>query len=252
MRIKEFRADVKAASDDAGTFEALVSVFGNIDDVGDKVMPGAFTKTLAEWTESGDPIPVVWSHRWDDPFAHIGHVIEAKETDRGLYVKGAMDLDNPSAAQVHRLLKARRVKQFSFAYDIPDGGSALVEPDEGRPFVELRELKVHEVGPTLLGANRETDLIAAKAAVLQAGAKAGRVLSQKNFEKLKSAHEAIGTVLTAAEPEKTSDPAGVGENPKPSQSDAPSPDEDPARGKSVPTVTAAPRRALAVARIRNL
>ena len=33
----------------AGQFEALVAVFNNIDKGGDRIVPGAFTKTLAEW-----------------------------------------------------------------------------------------------------------------------------------------------------------------------------------------------------------
>lgn len=145
-----------------GEFRALVSVFGNVDSDGDRVMPGAFAKTLADWQASGDPIPVVWSHQWFDPFAHIGHVLKASETSSGLEVHAALDLENPTAAQVHRLLTSRRVTQFSFAYDVVDG----VRADDGA--YDLRELALHEVGPALRGANAETDLLAAKA-VMQTG-----------------------------------------------------------------------------------
>src|SRR6476661_5945307 len=69
------------SADGAGTFEALVSVFGTKDSYGEVVMPGAFTRTLEEWAAKGDPIPVYWSHRLDDPDYNIGHVIEAAETD---------------------------------------------------------------------------------------------------------------------------------------------------------------------------
>lgn len=247
MRIKEYSAEAlsyKADGDAAGTFEALVSVFGNIDSVGDKVIPGAFAGTLAEWTESGDPIPVIWSHNWADPFSHIGHVIDAKETDRGLFVKGQLDLANPSAAQVGRLLKARRVKQFSFAYDVLDG--AYVEPENEPGYYELRKLKLHEVGPCLLGANQETELITAKAGVLVAGIKAGRVLSQSNYDTLRGAYESIGKVLESAKPADDD-----GKTARQSQADAPRTDDEP-QAKSEDAVTSAPRRALAVARIRNL
>jgi hypothetical protein len=59
-------------TDSAGEFEALVAVFGNVDKGGDRIMPGAFTKTLAAWRASGDPVPVIWSHDWNTPDAHIG------------------------------------------------------------------------------------------------------------------------------------------------------------------------------------
>lgn len=164
---RTFAAEVKAVGSEGsgglpeGQFEALVSVFGNVDSSGDVVLPGAFTATLAEWAASGDSIPVVWSHRWDDPFAHIGEVVEATETERGLLVKGQLDVENPTGLQVAKLLKARRVKQFSFAYDVLEGGFA---ERDGQEVYELRQLKLHEVGPCLLGVNQETQLIAAKSA----------------------------------------------------------------------------------------
>ncbi|MFE9192052.1 HK97 family phage prohead protease [Micromonospora sp. NPDC007208] len=177
MRTKAFPAHVKAAGEQdglaAGQFEAIVSVFGNVDHGGDVVLPGAFSRSLAEWKAAGDPIPVIWSHQIGDPDSHIGVVLDAEELlagdDRlpeklrgngGLWVRGQLDLDEPRAAKVHRLLKGRRVTQFSFSYDIRDG--ALGERD-GEKVYELRDLDVFEVGPTLLGMNAATDLVGAKA-----------------------------------------------------------------------------------------
>lgn len=212
MRTKDFTAKVKAAgvADGLaeGQFVAVVSVFNNEDSMGDVVRPGAFTESLAEWAAKGDPIPVIWSHRWGDPFAHIGTVIKATETLEGLEVTGQIDDlgENPTADQVYRLLKGRRVTQFSFAYDEVE--SAWVKDQDNRwgGYWELRKLKLHEVGPCLVGANQETELLAAKAAGLARGAKAGRVLSQANYDTLAKAHESIGEVLAAATPEKSKTP----------------------------------------------
>lgn len=159
-RTKRCGARIKATDDGKGTFTALVSVFHNVDSYGDVVMPGAFAKTLARWAERGDPIPVIWSHEHGDPFSHVGHVTEARETPNGLEVTGQLDLDNAKAAQVHRLLKGRRVTQFSFAYDVVD---ARAGERDGRPVTELHEIEVYEVGPTLIGANQDTELLAVKA-----------------------------------------------------------------------------------------
>jgi uncharacterized protein len=208
MRTKDFSARVKAAGPDdglaVGEFTALVSVFDNEDSVGDVVRAGAFTETLAAWAAKGDSIPVIWSHKWGDPFAHIGRVVKATETLAGLEVVGQIDdlEDNPTAAQVSRLLKGRRVTQFSFAYDVDE--EAYVRDDNHRygGYWELRKLSLHEVGPCLVGANQETELLAAKAAGIARGVKAGRVLSQQNFEKLSTAYEEIGQVLKSADPEK--------------------------------------------------
>ncbi|WP_405848146.1 HK97 family phage prohead protease [Streptomyces niveus] len=237
MRTKDFTAKVKAAgvADGLaeGQFTALVSVFGNEDSVGDVVRPGAFTETLEEWAAKQDPIPVIWSHAWGDPFAHVGTVVKAVETLQGLEVTGQIDdLDsNPTAAQVYRLLKGRRVTQFSFAYDVSEG--AWVSDDEHKwgGYYELRRLKLHEVGPCLVGANQETELLAAKAAGIARGLKAGRVLSQSNFTTLTSAYESIGEVLAAATPEKAK-PTKENETEASGQPDSAAADDEQSSAKS--------------------
>ncbi|MFJ6438533.1 HK97 family phage prohead protease [Streptomyces sp. NPDC091416] len=211
-RTKECTAKIKAVGPadglQEGQFRALVSVFGNEDSMGDVIAPGAFAQVLAEWKASGDPIPVVWAHKWSDPFAHIGVVLEATETAAGLEVLAQIeDMDtNATAKHVHGLLKGRRIKQFSFAYDVGEGGWVETDDLAAHPWGEFYEIKrfssLFEVGPCLVGANQQTDLIAAKAADLAHTAKAGRVLSQSNYDALASAHASIGDVLAAATPEK--------------------------------------------------
>lgn len=147
----------------AGQFRALVSVFDNTDSYGDVIRPGAFTESIAEWETKGQRIPVIWSHDWGDPFSLVGSVVKATETAAGLEVIGEIseeDLEfNPKAAQVYRLLKAGRVNQFSFAYDVLEAGWA---EQDGREVYELRQLAILEVGPCLVGVNRETELLEIK------------------------------------------------------------------------------------------
>lgn len=198
--IKTARAKFKAAGDaPVGTFEAIVSVFGNVDLGGDRVMPGAFTRTLSAWKESGDRIPVIWSHDWDDPMSHIGYVEDAEERPEGLWVKGVLDVENnPRAAYVARLLKERRVREFSFGY-FADDFAVVDDPDHGS-VRELRSIDLFEVGPTLLGMNPETVLLEAASAV--SGSKAGRVLSSKNEQALAEARNLIDEVLASVRDEK--------------------------------------------------
>lgn len=256
MHTKEFRAAVKAAGEadglTEGQFSALVSVFGNVDSYGDVVLPGAFADDLKAWERSGDPIPVIWSHDWIDPFSHIGHVVKAEETSLGLKITGQLDLDNPKAVQVYRLLKGRRVTQFSFAYDVLDAGWETVDGEEA---YALKRLKVHEVGPCLVGVNQETALLAAKAVDMARGVKAGRVLSQKNYDRLVEARDALESVITAAIPDEepkaatpqTSEPSGSDQTDEPSQAVVPPVvDEEPDGAKSTAATTDVPRRASAV------
>ncbi|WP_051580630.1 HK97 family phage prohead protease [Pseudonocardia acaciae] len=216
MRVKTCPLSVKAAGTqdgtDDGVFDALVATY-DLDSYGDRIVPGAFADTLAEWKSRGDPIPVIWSHMSFDPDAHIGVVEQAEERDEGLWVRGRLDIDQPTAAQVYRLLKGRRVTQFSFAYDVDEGG--FIEAKDQAPYYELRKLKLYEVGPTLVGVNQDTELLSVKSAsghdvrlelrgasraesdavrlAVEAalGRKAGRVLSAKNEQALRGALDKI-------------------------------------------------------------
>lgn len=172
MKTKSFAARVKSVgtkdNEDSGEFEALVSVFGNVDHYGEVVMPGAFKATLKSWEDRGDPIPVIWSHQWADPFAHVGTVKSAKETADGLVIRGYISPEeravNPTAAQVYNLLKSRRVTQFSFGFDVDDAGMGeRKDGEKSMDVYELRALTLHEVGPCLLGVNPDTELLGVKA-----------------------------------------------------------------------------------------
>lgn len=201
MQIKSFPIEVKAEGDAGladGQFVGYASIFGNVDSYGDIVQPGAFTKTLDEWAESGAPIPVLWGHDMHDPFSNIGHVVSAEEDERGLKVLVQVDTEAAKAAQVYRLLKGRRVSQMSFAYEVLDGR----ETEKG---YELHEMKLYEVSVVPVGANQETEIVAVKSAVdaLIGGVKAGRSISAKNESELRKAHAAIGAVLsTLGEPDE--------------------------------------------------
>lgn len=193
---------LKAGPDDGladGQFVAYASVFGNIDSYGDVVQPGAFSKDLARWEKSGNCIPLLYGHNMSDPDYNIGHVVKAEEDSVGLKVTAQLDLENPKASQVYRLLKGRRIDQMSFAYDVVDGAKAQ---RDGQDVYELRDLKLYEVSVVAIGANSETEILAVKQARevaerFTAEVKAGRVLSAKNESALRTAHEAIGNVLSA-------------------------------------------------------
>lgn len=224
MLTKNATIMVKAGPDEGleeGQFTAYASVFGNVDSYGDVVVKGAFANDLARWEKSGNPIPLLFGHQMSDPDFNLGHVLAAEEDDTGLKVTAQLDLENPKARQVYRMLKGRRINQMSFAYDIVEGGPASRRKDgtdeedpETESYYELRELKLYEVSVVTVGANQETEILAVKqvpavAERLIAEQKAGRVLSAKNEGELREAHDAIGRVLSAldstSDEEKASD-----------------------------------------------
>ena len=185
--------------DDAGTFEATVAVFGNVDKGGDRILPGAFKNTLEAWKASGDPIPVIFNHDWGTPDAHIGVVDEAVESEKGLYVKGRLDIaDNPVAKQVHRLMQRRSLKEFSFGYSIPQGGQKRAKDGAN----ELSHIDLAEVGPTLKGMNPATELHAVKSAVEAATAEVVDEDTEKSREDLIKELEEVRAQLAAVLEEK--------------------------------------------------
>lgn len=213
---------VKAGPDDGlaeGQFTGYASVFDNIDSYGDVVVKGAFANDLVEWKASGDPIPVLYGHNTMDPFCNIGGTLDAVEDDHGLLVKSQLDLDNPTALQVYRLLKGRRVKQMSFAYDVIAGGFAVrprpggTGDDDKQEYFELRELKLYEVSVVPIGANQETEILGVKSLAHVAERalqlKAGRTLSAKNETALRDAYESIGKVLSTLDVEQDEDKASA-------------------------------------------
>jgi HK97 family phage prohead protease len=164
MLHKQFELLEVKADGDRGEFTAIVSTFGNIDKVGDRILPGAYTKTLERLAATGDPLPIILAHQWNDPFAHIGYA-EAKDivqTAQGLQVTGKLDIgDNPVAKQVHRLMKDRRLKEFSIGYDVPPGGEKRAKDGAN----EISELSLAECGPCLIGIDPKTELQQVKSAL---------------------------------------------------------------------------------------
>jgi HK97 family phage prohead protease len=194
---------VKAGPEDGldeGQFIVYPSTFiKEPDSYGDVVAKGAFLDTIAEWKDSGNTLPGLYGHRMDDPDYFVAGALDMGEDDHGWWVKGEFDLESPKGPQVYRLVKGRRLNQLSFAFDTLDEKSVTLE--DGRKANELQRLKVYEFSFVPIGANQDTSVVAVKALTeAMAGEfKAGRVLAQKHIDSLRSAQDAIGVVIEAAE-----------------------------------------------------
>lgn len=207
MDLKSVRlTGLKAAGDDGvdlaeGEFTAYVSTWTREpDSYGDVVAKGAFAESIAEWKASGNVMPILFGHDLVDPFSNLGHAKSLVEDDHGLLVHAALDLENPKAKQVYRMLKGRRINQMSFAYDTLESGDVEVPKGDGDKVVarELRKLRIHEASVVPFGANSDTEVLAVKALTETLGFKAGRTISAKNLESLETAYAALGAVIAAA------------------------------------------------------
>lgn len=163
MQKKSFDLIYENDGNAGGEIVAYASTFDRVpDSYGDIVARGAFAKTLDAWNESGNPIPLLFGHRTDDPRMNLGAVVEASEDERGLRIRAKFDETNEIAQYTRKLVKEGRLTKLSFAYDTIDAD--FIDLEDGSKARELRELKLYEVSLVPIPANELTEVISAKAA----------------------------------------------------------------------------------------
>lgn len=142
--------------DDAGVFEGYAAVTGNIDSDGDKIVAGAFEKTIKE---SSGAVPILFSHDVKEP---IGIGLSMKEDSNGLLIKGQLDMNVQRAREVHSLMRLRALKGLSIGYNVPKGG---LEYRDG--IRDLKQVNVLEYSPCVFPANpmAQVDALSVKAIV---------------------------------------------------------------------------------------
>lgn len=164
MLHKTIHFEIKALAED-GTFEGILSPYGNVDEGGDVVERGAFTKTLQE---SGSSVPLLWQHQ---PEAPIG-TLELADMPDGLHCKGTLVLDLmanglpmvPDAFKAYALMKRRIVKGLSIGFDTIKG------PIEAG-VRHLKELKLWEGSVVTFPMNLNALISSVKAARASSEAK---------------------------------------------------------------------------------
>lgn len=228
VHTKQVTVQMKADGDSLadGQFTGYAAVFDNKDSYGDVIRKDAFSESLAAYGEKGAGIPCYWSHQMSNPLMCIGETVEAREDDRGLFVKVQLDLDTEMGAQVHRLIKAGRVNQMSFAFDIED--YAFAESDELGDYMELRKLKLHEVSVVQVGANQETELLDVKDRLT-------RMKDVNGEDALRQAAGLIDGVLSAITGEKSNEAGRESDRPTTDSGTEPESPSGDAPGEQVKT-----------------
>jgi HK97 family phage prohead protease len=99
---------------ETGVFEGYASVFNVVDQVQDKIAPGAFKESLAAHRKSSRQPPLLWQHDAQEP---IGAWREMYEDNHGLFVKGDLFIkDIALAKEAYKLLKENVVTGLSIGY----------------------------------------------------------------------------------------------------------------------------------------
>lgn len=104
-------AAVRVVETALGLFEGYASLFDVVDLGRDAVMPGAFSESLRRRGVSG--VRMLWQH---DPGQPIGAWTVLREDERGLFVRGALNLSVARAREVHALLRQGAIDGLSIGY----------------------------------------------------------------------------------------------------------------------------------------
>lgn len=227
MEYKALSSEYKLIED--RTVTGLAAVFGNVDSGGDRILPGAFRKTLKEGARR---IRHLWMHNpYEPPTAALKELREVgadelpdetqkayPEATGGLLVVREY-LDTPRGNEILAGIKAGAINEMSFGYDAI---KADFDDEPGQKVRNLRELRLWDTSDVTWGMNAAT--VAAKllyfgqvekeitsdqlseladlsrALLLPGALKTGRVLSSRNLERLKGALATLQEILLAAEP----------------------------------------------------
>jgi HK97 family phage prohead protease len=144
---REFQFECKSITSD-GTFTGLAATYGNVDLGGDLILPGSFTKTIAE---KGGRVPLLMGH---DSKMPIG-VAKLSDSPQGLIVEGELVLEADGSRSAYALLKKGVIRGLSIGYDavksVMDGG-----------IRKLSEIKLWEISLTPFPMNPEAMITSVK------------------------------------------------------------------------------------------
>ena len=104
-----FRPRTKIDAD--GTVEGYASLFGEIDQARDMVMPGAFAQTLK--LRGPRRIPMLFQH---DPAEPMGVWLELREDSRGLFARGKLIPEVLRSRELLALIKAGAIDGLSIGF----------------------------------------------------------------------------------------------------------------------------------------
>ena len=170
---KAVKFNLENINEENGEFSGYAAVFDTVDDGGDVIEKGAFTKTIAE---NFDRIKILSQHQdFDLP---IGKPLELREDDKGLFIRAKIS-NTQKGKDIQTLLRDGVLNELSIGYDAVDfyfDGNIR----------HLKELHLWEVSVVTWAMNEQAQISEVKSLAqnLQLKAKSGK-LSRSKLKALK-------------------------------------------------------------------
>jgi len=137
-----FGTEWKAASG-SGELEGYMSVFGNVDQGNDVVVPGAFQKTFREWSRAKIPMPLIADHQLSTEGV-IGSVTHMAEDGVGAKIRARFS-SIQKAQDIRTNMLEGHYNGLSFTYEPVQHSPGM---KDGRQVRYLKEVKVFEATVT--------------------------------------------------------------------------------------------------------
>lgn len=171
-KIISFTTEAKGIStnelgQEIGKIEAFGAIYGNEDDGGDRIIKGAFDRTVknsksrAKSRNNPYLFKMLWNHSQDDL---IGGWYDVDPSDpKGLRCWGDVLLSTQRGREFYELALAKMADQYSIIYDIirGDKDNPGARYDE-KGVRELLQLRLFTIDPVSLAMNDETDTVNVK------------------------------------------------------------------------------------------
>jgi HK97 family phage prohead protease len=154
----------------AGSFEGYAAAFNNIDDGGDRILPGAFVDTLAQAKATNRMPKMLLNHGGlmrltgpaPDDLLPIGKWSAMAEDTRGLESKGRLiNLDTESGKRIYGAMKEGELDSLSMGYKAV---KFVRGTRAGEPKRTLSAVKLFEVSPVTFPMNKLAAITGVKGA----------------------------------------------------------------------------------------
>ena len=154
---KEYKGkDLLSFDQETGTVKAVFSKFNEVDSDGDVVLPKSIRSGYGD-----KGVAMVWGHDWK----HVIGKGKITQDDDNATFEGSFNMNTEKGREAYETVKAMDdLQQWSFGFEVHDSEQGMFTKDNGdeQEVRYLKDLKVWEVSPVLVGANQNTRTLAIK------------------------------------------------------------------------------------------
>lgn len=165
----EAALEIKSFGNDAtGEFAGYASVFHHTDRLGDLLLPGSFTDTLAERKALGRPIPMHFNHGLAEIGGQrgIGRWLKTEEDQNGLAVEGKISGMNTDGGRLlFERVKDRAIGGLSIGFK-PHPSGVVYGSKAGQPRRTIKAVHLGEISLTDEPVNSLSTVLSVKSAAL--------------------------------------------------------------------------------------